>query len=168
MIFNTTRRHEIWFQKVSVLKIIEIFAKSLRISTMCGVIQNVGWTHMEYTSKIILVRIENNSFGCNWIFEIWISERSGHAIWGLSDFQILHFGRDCFARFLTLEESASHHYSKFDDKCWDWYLKEHMCKSPPSELDQMFCNITEHNWTSIICNSSNEWQIADMAWHCQM
>ena len=44
MIFNTMRRHETLFQKVSFLQILKIFTKSSRIFTICGLIQNLGWT----------------------------------------------------------------------------------------------------------------------------
>ena len=65
--------------------------------TICGVIENLRWTQIESTSKIIMVRSENASFGYNLIFEIWISEGSGPATGGPSDFQIL-----------SLEENALH------------------------------------------------------------
>ena len=32
------------------------------IATICGVIQNLGWTQFEYTSKTIIIAVENSSF----------------------------------------------------------------------------------------------------------
>ena len=71
--------------------------KSWRKATICGVIQNLGWTRLESTLKIITIRNENSSFEWNLTFEIWISEVSGLATGGPSDFQNLSPGGECFA-----------------------------------------------------------------------
>ena len=50
--------------------------------TICGPTQNLGSTQMECTSKIVIIRNENYSFGYNLISEIWISEGPGPATGG--------------------------------------------------------------------------------------
>ena len=74
MTSDTTRLHKTSFQEVDSLKISKILSKSWRMAGICGMIQNLGWTQLEYTLKIIRVAVENSSFGCNLIFEIWSSE----------------------------------------------------------------------------------------------
>ena len=82
---------------------------------------------MESTSKIFRIRIENYAFGCNLIYEIWISDGPSPATGGPSDSQIMSPGGECFAPYgfprglallledllirqlCPLEESASHH-----------------------------------------------------------
>ena len=54
--------------------------------------------------KIIVVDVENSSFGCDFIFEKWISEVSGIATEGPSDFQIMFPGGDCFAPGATRDD----------------------------------------------------------------
>ena len=53
---------------------------------MCIRNWNLGWTQLEYTSKNIMIRIENAPFGYDLIFEMWISEGSGLLTGGLSYF----------------------------------------------------------------------------------
>ena len=50
------------FKKSCSRKILEILTKSWRMFTICGVIQNLGWTQIDSTLKIIMVRIQNASF----------------------------------------------------------------------------------------------------------
>ena len=71
--------------------------KKLTRAHMYTRIQNLGWTQLESTLKIMRVRIENASFGYNLIFEIWIFEGSGPATGGPSDSQIMLPGGECFA-----------------------------------------------------------------------
>ena len=54
---------------------------------------------MESTSNIFMVKIENVSFGCSSIFEIWISDGSGPVTGGPSDSQIMPPGGECFAPY---------------------------------------------------------------------
>ena len=65
--------------------------------SICGMIQNLGWTQLESTLKIIRNSIENASFGYNLISEIWISEGPGPFIAGFSDSPTLCPGGECFA-----------------------------------------------------------------------
>ena len=54
---------ETWFQEVTVLKILKMLSKSWRIFSICGRIQDLGWTQLETTSKTMRVDVENSSFG---------------------------------------------------------------------------------------------------------
>ena len=62
-------------------------------------IQDLGLTQVESTLKTIIIDVENSAiqFQYNLISEIWISEGSGPATGGPSDFQILSPGEECFA-----------------------------------------------------------------------
>ena len=62
MLANTQRFHNIWFQENDFLKILKILSKSSRRSTFSARIQNLGWTHLKSTSKIIVIDVENSSF----------------------------------------------------------------------------------------------------------
>ena len=66
-------------------------------STLCVLIQDLGWTPLESTSKIMLVGIKNASFGYDLIWEIWISEGIGCLARGPPDFWNLLPGEKCFA-----------------------------------------------------------------------
>ena len=77
MTFNTTRLFNICFQEVDVLTIFKIMAKAWRGVTMCGRIQNLKWTQLECTLKIMMVPVGNATFGYDFISEIWIPEGSG-------------------------------------------------------------------------------------------
>ena len=70
MTFDTTRSHKTIFQKVKILKSLKILTEMWAEDNISARIQNLGWTQLEYTSKIIIVRIENSSFEYNLIFEI--------------------------------------------------------------------------------------------------
>ena len=52
----------------------KILSKSWRCLDLHARIQNLGWTHLESTSKIMRVNVDICSFGYDLIFEIWISE----------------------------------------------------------------------------------------------
>ena len=86
MTLNTTRLHKTWFQEVNFLKNSKILTKWSRGSVFRGRIHNMGWTHVESTSKIIIIDVENSSFGYNLIVEIWISEGLGLLAWGCLGF----------------------------------------------------------------------------------
>ena len=61
MTFDTTRLYKTRFQEVTFLKM--MFTKLWLGSTICCVIENLGLTQFESTSNIIMVGIENSSFG---------------------------------------------------------------------------------------------------------
>ena len=63
MIFDTTRLHKTWFQEVDVLRKLKILTESPRGGVVKARIQNLGWTQLEYTSTIMMVNVENYSFG---------------------------------------------------------------------------------------------------------
>ena len=86
MTFDTTRRHKTSFQEVDVLKISKSLSKSWRIACICGLIQNLGRTQLESTSRIMVVAVENSSFEYDLIFEIWSSESPGPTTGGPPDF----------------------------------------------------------------------------------
>ena len=90
--------HKTSFQEVDFLKISKILTKSWRMATISARIQNLGWTQLESTLKIMRVAVENSSFGYNLTFEIWISE-------------VLAYLREdaSISETCPLEESASHH-----------------------------------------------------------
>ena len=63
MTFDTTRLHKTTFQEVDVLKISKILLELWRIGSICGRIQNLGWTQLESTLRIMRVAVDNSSFG---------------------------------------------------------------------------------------------------------
>ena len=97
MTVDTTRLHKTWFQEVNFLRNLKILTKSWPMFHTCAWIQNLGWTQLESTLKIILIGIENSSFGCNLTFEIWISDGPPPATGGPSDFWIMSHGGKWFA-----------------------------------------------------------------------
>ena len=62
MTFDTTRLHKTAFQEVIFFKISKNLSKLWLCSTLCVLIQDLGWTQLESTSKIIIVNVENSSF----------------------------------------------------------------------------------------------------------
>ena len=70
MTFDATRLQKTSFQEVDDLKISKILTKSRRMAGICGLIQNMGWTKLESTLKIMRVAVENSSFEYNLISEI--------------------------------------------------------------------------------------------------
>ena len=63
MTFDTTRLHKTAFQEVNFLTISKNLLELWLCSTLCVLIQDLGWTQLESTSKIIIVNVENSSFG---------------------------------------------------------------------------------------------------------
>ena len=63
MTFDTTRRYKTEFQEVDFHKHYKILTTSWLISPISGMIQNLGWTQVESTSKIIIIDVDNSSFG---------------------------------------------------------------------------------------------------------
>ena len=59
MTFDTTRRYTPRFQEVTFSRNLNMLTELWRIFTICNVIQNLGWTQLESTSNIIVIRIEN-------------------------------------------------------------------------------------------------------------
>ena len=112
--FDTTRLHKTACQEVNSLKISKNLSELWLGSTLCVLIQDLGWTQLESTSKIIVVNVENSPFGYNLIFEIWISEGRGPVAWGPPDFCNLPPGGECFAPCLLSRcpvSPWSHYYS---------------------------------------------------------
>ena len=64
MTFDPARRHKIESQEVNSHKNLKMLTKSWRCATFSARIQNMGWTQLESTLKIIRVNVENYSFGC--------------------------------------------------------------------------------------------------------
>ena len=77
MTLDTTRLHKTAFQEVEILKISKISSEMLTRAHMCTRNWNLKWTELESTLKIMRVDVENASFGCNLIYQIWISEGLG-------------------------------------------------------------------------------------------
>ena len=77
MTFITTRLHKTAFQEVDSLKISKSLTKWWRWRTFSARIQNLRCTQLESTLKIILIDVENSSFGYNLTYEIWMSEGRG-------------------------------------------------------------------------------------------
>ena len=98
MTFDTTRRHKTECQEVDSHRNLNILTKSWRISPISAQNQNLGWTQLESTSKIIMVEFENASFAYDLTFEIWSSEGSGPLTGGPSDSQIMSLGGKCFTQ----------------------------------------------------------------------
>ena len=63
MTFDPTRLYKTWIQEFEFLKISGIMFEMWLCSTTCVVIQDLGWTQLESTSKIIIINVENSSFG---------------------------------------------------------------------------------------------------------
>ena len=61
--FDATNLHKTGFQEVTFLEVLKNFTTSYRIATIRGVIQKMGWTQFEPTSKCIMVAVENSSIG---------------------------------------------------------------------------------------------------------
>ena len=59
MISDTARLHKTWFQYDDFLNHVKIKSKSSRYNTFRYWIQNLRWTQMESTSKIMMVNVEN-------------------------------------------------------------------------------------------------------------
>ena len=78
IIFNTTRRHNNWFQAVDSVKNSKISRTSSRCSTFTSRIQNLGSTQLGSTSKIIRVDAENSSLGYNLTIGILVKRRLYH------------------------------------------------------------------------------------------
>ena len=70
MTFDITRLDKISFQEIDFLNISKILTKLWLCLTFSARIQNLGWTQLESTLKIIRVNIENSSFGNKLTFEI--------------------------------------------------------------------------------------------------
>ena len=86
MAFDLTSLLKTGFQENEILKISKILSEMLTHAHISGRIQNMRWTQLEYTSNIMLVGIENTSFGYNLMSEIWISEGPPPATGGPYDF----------------------------------------------------------------------------------
>ena len=89
MTFDTTRLHKMKLDsKKSRFRQqqIKILTKSLRISPISARIQNMRLTNLESTSKIIVVDVDNYSFGYNLITETWISDGCSPVARGTTDF----------------------------------------------------------------------------------
>ena len=85
------------FKKSIFITKMMILTKAWRMSPISAQNQNLRWTQLESTSKIMMVDVENSSFGFDLIFEIWISDWFCPVAWGPSDFQIMSPGGECFA-----------------------------------------------------------------------
>ena len=86
MTFNFTRLHKTGFQKVIFLKISKILTELWLYSTTWARIQDLRWTQLESTSKIMMVDVENSSFGYDLTIGIWISDGHGLRAGGCLDF----------------------------------------------------------------------------------
>ena len=62
MQFEITRCHETQLQRVEIRKFKKKMSESVTPANISGQIQNLRWTQLESTSKIMRVRIENSSF----------------------------------------------------------------------------------------------------------
>ena len=71
-----------FLRQVDFFKILKILTNMWAEDNISGQIQNLGWTQLEYTLKIMRVGIENVSFGYELISEMWISEGPGLAAGG--------------------------------------------------------------------------------------
>ena len=60
---DTTRLHKTWLQEICFLINLKILIKSWRILNISGRFESLGWTQLESTLKIIMVWIDNSSFG---------------------------------------------------------------------------------------------------------
>ena len=99
MISDTTRLHMTWFQEVGFHKNFKILTKSSRGSVVSAPIQNLVWTQLESTSKIITMNVENSWFGYDLNSEIWISDDPGPVTGGPPDFWHLPPGGESFAPY---------------------------------------------------------------------
>ena len=55
--------------------------KTLRILTICDQIQELGWIQLEYTAKIIMVTVENCSFGYSLTIGTLVKRGIYHRCW---------------------------------------------------------------------------------------
>ena len=120
MTFDTTRLHKTWFQEVNFHKNLKILTEMVTVAHMCTRIQNLGWTQLESTLKMIIIGIENASFGYDLTFEIWISESPGLLTGGPSDFQSMSPGGECFAPLDFKKSKFSRFSSVWQNRggCW--------------------------------------------------
>ena len=121
MNFETTRLHKTWFQKGDFLKNLKILSELWPWRSPCALIQDLGWIQLESTLKIIVMNVENSSFGYHLTLNLdlrgflpcclrtfWFSnsvpwrrvlrtilssDGLGPLAWGPSDFTILTPGR---------------------------------------------------------------------------
>ena len=99
MIPGTTRCHKSWFQEVNSLMFFNILWKPWRMFSICSRIQDVG-THMECTSKIIMVKSRNLYLDTIWPHETCRKGVFAIPALGPSDIWNLALGRECFAPWI--------------------------------------------------------------------
>ena len=125
MTFDTTRCHRTQFQKVESHRNLKILTKSSRGSVFRAQILNLRWTQVEYSSKIIIIDVENYSFGYNLTSEIWMSEGPDPLAGGCLDLWNLPPGGECFAPFCIKPCYAANIYDAWvgcHELLWQLYL----------------------------------------------
>ena len=65
MTFDITRLHNTGFQEVRYVRISKILSELWLCPTPCAMRQDMRWTQLESTSKIIIMNVDNSSFKHN-------------------------------------------------------------------------------------------------------
>ena len=100
-----------WWKRVSPLLRADplISRKSSWCGTFSSRIQNLGWTEFESTLKIIIIDVENSSFGCNLTFETLVKKGLPPCCVRTLWFLKLVPWRRVLRTTCPLEKNASHH-----------------------------------------------------------
>ena len=78
MACDLMKLHKTLLQEVEILNMSDILSEMWLWRRPCAVIQNLGWTQLESTVKIIVINVENSAFGYNLTFEMLVKRGVYH------------------------------------------------------------------------------------------